>query len=68
MTIRAMEEITAPVIAIVLVLSAVFVPASFVGGFSGKLYQQFAITIAISVIHSGIVAITLTTALCAMFF
>lgn len=66
-TIKAMEEITAPVIAIVLVLSAVFVPASFVGGFSGKLYQQFAITIAISVILSGIVALTLTPALCANF-
>lgn len=66
-TIKAMEEITAPVIAIVLVLSAVFVPASFVGGFSGKLYQQFAITIAISVILSGIVALTLTPALCAIF-
>lgn len=66
-TIKAMEEITAPVIAIVLVLSAVFIPASFVGGFSGKLYQQFAITIAISVIISGIVALTLTPALCALF-
>lgn len=66
-TIKAMEEITAPVIAIVLVLSAVFVPASFVGGFSGKLYQQFAITIAISVMLSGIVALTLTPALCAIF-
>lgn len=66
-TIKAMEEITAPVIAIVLVLSAVFVPASFVGGFSGKLYQQFAITIAISVILSGIVALTLTPALCSIF-
>ena len=66
-TIKAMEEITAPVIAIVLVLSAVFIPASFVGGFSGKLYQQFAITIAISVIISGIVALTLTPSLCALF-
>ncbi len=66
-TIKAMEEITAPVIAIVLVLSAVFIPASFVGGFSGKLYQQFAITIAISVILSGIVALTLTPSLCALF-
>lgn len=66
-TIKAMEEITAPVIAIVLVLSAVFVPASFVGGFSGKLYQQFAITIAISVVLSGIVALTLTPALCSIF-
>lgn len=66
-TLKAMEEITAPVIAIVLVLSAVFIPASFVGGFSGKMYQQFAITIAISVTISGIVALTFTPALCAIF-
>ncbi len=66
-TIKAMQEITAPVIAIVLVLSAVFIPASFVGGFSGKMYQQFAITIAISVTISGIVALTLTPSLCATF-
>ncbi len=66
-TIKAMEEITPPIIAIVLVLSAVFIPASLVGGFSGKMYQQFAITIAISVTISGIVALTLTPALCALF-
>jgi HAE1 family hydrophobic/amphiphilic exporter-1/multidrug efflux pump len=66
-TIKAMREITGPVIAIVLVLSAVFIPASFMGGFSGKLYQQFAITIVISVGISGIVALTLTPALCALF-
>ena len=66
-TIKAMSEITGPVVAIVLVLSAVFIPASFIGGFSGKLYQQFAITIVISVTISGIVALTLTPALCALF-
>jgi HAE1 family hydrophobic/amphiphilic exporter-1/multidrug efflux pump len=66
-TLRAMEEITAPVIAIVFVLSAVFIPASFVGGFSGKMYQQFAVTIAISVVISGFVALTLTPALCVVF-
>ncbi len=66
-TIKAMREITGPVIAIVLVLSAVFIPASFTGGFSGKLYQQFAITIVISVGISGLVALTLTPSLCALF-
>lgn len=66
-TTKAMEQITTPVIAIVLVLSAVFIPASFMGGFSGKMYQQFAITIAISVFISGVVALTLTPALCALF-
>lgn len=66
-TIKAMQQITSPVIAIVLVLSAVFIPASFIGGFSGKMYQQFAITIAISVFISGIVALTLTPALCVIF-
>jgi len=66
-TIEAMREITGPVIAIVLVLCAVFIPTALVGGFSGLMYQQFAITIAISVVISGIVALTLTPALCAVF-
>lgn len=66
-TIKAMHEITNPVIAIVLVISAVFVPAAFMGGFSGMLYQQFAVTIIISVFISGMVALTLTPALCALF-
>jgi len=66
-TIKAMGEITGPVVAIVLVLSAVFIPASFMGGFSGKLYQQFAITIVMSVTISGMVALTLTPSLCALF-
>jgi len=63
---KAMEEVTGPVIAIVLVLSAVFIPVAFLGGLSGQMYQQFAITIVISVIISGIVALTLTPALCAL--
>jgi len=66
-TVKAMNEITSPVIAIVLVLSAVFIPASFMGGFSGKLYQQFAITIVMSVTISGMIALTLTPSLCALF-
>ncbi|TLD83186.1 multidrug efflux RND transporter permease subunit [Helicobacter sp. MIT 11-5569] len=63
-TIKAMEEIQSPVIAIVLVLSAVFIPVAFIGGFSGEIYKQFAITIVISVVISGFVALTLTPALC----
>lgn len=66
-TIKAMQEITSPIVAIVLVLSAVFIPASFIGGFSGKMFQQFAVTISISMILSGIVALTLTPALCVAF-
>src|SRR5438094_937780 len=63
---RAMGEVTAPVIAIVLVLAAVFVPVGFLGGITGQLYKQFAITIAISVTISGFVALTLSPALCAL--
>lgn len=66
-TIEAMKELTTPVVAIVLVLSAVFIPAAFSSGFSGVMYKQFAITIVVSVIISGIVALTLTPALCAIF-
>jgi len=65
--IEAMREITGPVVAIVFVLSAVFIPASLLGGFSGVMYQQFAMTIVISVVISGIVALTLTPALCNVF-
>jgi len=65
-TIKAMREITNPVVAIVMVLCAVFVPAAFLGGFSGMLYKQFAMTVIISVTISGIVALTLTPALCAL--
>lgn len=63
---RAMAEVTAPVIAIVLVLCAVFVPVGFLGGITGQLYQQFAITIAIAVVISGFVALTLSPALAAL--
>jgi len=63
-TIKAMEEVTGPVIAIVLVLCAVFVPVAFLGGLTGQLYKQFAVTIAISVAISGLVALTLSPALC----
>lgn len=64
-TIKAMDEIQGPVIAIVLVLCSVFIPVAFIGGFSGAIYKQFAITIVISVVISGFVALTLTPALCA---
>src|SRR5256712_13388146 len=63
---RAMAEVTAPIIAIVLVLCAVFVPVGFLGGITGQLYKQFAITIAISVTISGFVALTLSPSLCAL--
>lgn len=64
--IKAMEEVTGPVIAIVLVLCAVFIPVGFMGGLTGVMYKQFAITIAVSVLISGVVALTLTPALCAL--
>src|SRR5471032_1119917 len=63
---RAMDEVSGPVVAIVLVLCAVFVPVAFLGGITGQLYKQFAITIAISVVFSGIVALTLSPALAAL--
>ncbi len=65
-TAKAMHEVTGPVIAIVLVLCAVFLPVSFMGGLAGEMYKQFAITISVSVVLSGIVALTLTPALCAL--
>ena len=65
-TAKAMSEVTAPVIAIVLVLCAVFIPVSFMGGLAGQMYKQFAITISVSVVLSGIVALTLTPALCSL--
>jgi HAE1 family hydrophobic/amphiphilic exporter-1 len=65
-TIKAMEEVSGPVVAIGLVLSAVFVPVGFMGGITGRLYQQFAITIAISVLLSVINALTLSPALAAL--
>ena len=63
---KAMGEVAGPVIAIVLVLCAVFVPVGFLGGITGQLYKQFAITIAVSVAISGFVALTLSPALCAL--
>ncbi len=66
-SLKAMEEVSGPVVAVVLVLAAVFVPVGFLGGLSGELYRQFAITIAVSVAVSGLVALTLTPALCAAF-
>ena len=65
-TIKAMQQVTGPVIAIVLVLAAVFVPVAFLGGLTGQMYRQFAITIAVSVAISGFVALTLSPALCGM--
>ncbi len=65
-TIRAMQEVTGPVIAIAIILAAVFVPTAFIPGITGRLYQQFAVTIAISVILSAFNALTLSPALCAM--
>ncbi len=62
--IQAMREVTGPVIAIVLVLCSVFVPIAFLGGLTGELYRQFAVTIAIAVAISGVVALTLTPSLC----
>ncbi len=65
-TAKAMNEVTGPVVAIVLVLCAVFIPVAFTGGMAGRMYQQFAVTIAVSVVLSGIVALTFTPALCAL--
>ena len=64
--IKAMEEVSGPVVAIGLVLCAVFVPVGFMGGITGRLYQQFAITIALSVLLSVINALTLSPALAAL--
>lgn len=62
----AMKDITAPVIAIALILAAVFIPVGFIPGIVGRMYQQFAITIAISVLISAFVALSLTPALCTL--
>jgi hydrophobe/amphiphile efflux-1 (HAE1) family protein len=64
--IEAMREVTGPVIAIVLVLCAAFIPVAFLGGLAGELYRQFSVTITIAVCLSGVVALTLTPALCAV--
>jgi hydrophobe/amphiphile efflux-1 (HAE1) family protein/NodT family efflux transporter outer membrane factor (OMF) lipoprotein len=65
-TNKAMREVAGPVVAIALILCAVFVPVVFMGGISGLFYQQFAVTIAVSVLFSALGALTLTPALCAM--
>jgi HAE1 family hydrophobic/amphiphilic exporter-1 len=65
-TFKAMEEVSAPVIGIALILSAVFVPVALLGGLVGSMYKQFALTIAISVLLSAFNALSLTPALCAM--
>jgi HAE1 family hydrophobic/amphiphilic exporter-1/multidrug efflux pump len=64
--IASMHEVSGAVFAIVLVLCAVFVPVAFLGGIAGQLYRQFAVTVAISVLLSGLTALTLTPALCAL--
>src|SRR5499427_770704 len=65
-TLQAMKEVTAPVVGIALILSAVFVPVALLGGLVGSMYKQFALTIAISVLLSAFNALTLTPALCGM--
>src|SRR4029450_12596433 len=65
-SIEAMQEVSGAVIAIVLVLCAVFIPVAFLGGIAGVLYKQFAVTVAIAVVISRFVALTLTPALCAL--
>jgi HAE1 family hydrophobic/amphiphilic exporter-1 len=65
-TILAMKEVTAPVIATTLVLVAVFIPVASMGGITGRLYQQFAITVAVSVVFSSLNALTLSPALCSL--
>ncbi|AXV65468.1 MULTISPECIES: efflux RND transporter permease subunit [Pseudoalteromonas] len=64
--IKAMREVSGPVVAIVLVLCSVFVPIAFLGGLTGELFRQFAITISIAVSLSGVVALTMTPALCVL--
>jgi multidrug efflux pump len=65
-TIKAMEEVQGPVVAIALILAAVFVPMGFIPGVTGQLYKQFAVTVAVSTGFSALVALTLTPALCMM--
>ncbi|HXV36472.1 MAG TPA: multidrug efflux RND transporter permease subunit [Myxococcota bacterium] len=65
-TVKAMQEVAGPVVAIALVLSAVFIPVAFVPGITGRMYQQFALTIAVSVIISAVNALTLSPALAAL--
>ena len=64
--IKSMQQVSAAIVAIVLVLCAVFVPVAFLGGIAGELYRQFAVTVAVAVVISGVVALTLTPAVCAI--
>ena len=66
-TKKAMTQITAPIIAITLVLLSVFVPIAFIPGVSGQLFRQFAVTISVSMLISALNALTLSPALCALF-
>src|SRR5205814_8948184 len=65
-TLQAMKEVSAPVVGIALILCAVFIPVAFLGGLTGKMYQQFALTIAISVLLSAFSALSLSPALSVM--
>ena len=65
--IKAMQQVSSAVVAMTLVLAAVFIPVAFLGGMAGELYQQFAVTVAVASVISGVVALTLTPTLCAMF-
>jgi len=64
--VEAMREVSGALVAIVLVLCSVFIPVAFLGGIAGQLYKQFAVTVAVSVVLSGVVALTLSPALCAI--
>ena len=64
--IKAMKEVSGPVVAVALVLSSVFLPIAFLGGMTGVMYKQFSVTIAVSVLISALVALTLTPSLCAL--
>ncbi len=64
--IKAMQQVSSAVVAMTMVLAAVFIPVAFLGGMAGELYRQFAVTVAVSGVISGIVALTLTPALCAL--
>ena len=67
-TIKAMDEVTGPIVAVALVLSAVFVPCAFIGGITGQFFRQFAVTIAVSTIISAINAVTMTPSRAVMIF
>lgn len=64
--IKAMQQVSSAVVAMTMVLAAVFIPVAFLGGIAGELYQQFAVTVAVAAVISGIVALTLTPTLCAV--